>query len=183
MWSDVGCGHAPPWSSRDVPERQDHGEHPLGGRQPRRSRDGPVAGVARSGWVGRGRLGRVVSRSDVGSTARAVPGLVGWHGVAVADGLVEFDRLAPAVGVVIADPSPARVPMEWASRHTDVTVCPKPRSARYSAQALQSQSSSISGNTFRRYTTSGSFTRVISSVLIPIARSAYTPRGTRQECG
>jgi hypothetical protein len=41
--------------------------------------------------------------------------LFGGARVAVADGLVELDRLDPTVRVVAADPPPARVAVEWAS--------------------------------------------------------------------
>lgn len=64
-----------------------------------------------------------------------------------------------------------------------LTVSPKPRSARYSMHQARSMPRSISGKTLRRKRSLESLARVNSSVLMPMACSAYTPRGIRRGCG
>ena len=71
-------------------------------------------------------LGRCSGRVEVdvaewltGAVQEVLPAqrlaLFGGAWVALADGLVELDRLGPPVRVVVADPPPARVSVEWAS--------------------------------------------------------------------
>src|SRR5262249_16903300 len=68
---------------------------------------------------GRGRVEVDLVEWPAGAVREVLPAqglaLFGGVRVSVTDRLVELDRLAPAVEIVIADPPPARVPMEWAA--------------------------------------------------------------------